>query len=195
MFNSRTRARSLNVLLSLTSTRKGTQTISEYFAKMKALADELATSGKQVDAEELTAFILNGLDDDYDSVVSALAAKTEPITLSETYAQLLNFENRLNLRLEGNMTANVAGRGRGNAPSNRGGAGRGRGGRGGFNGAGTNAGCGGRGAGQQQRSGTCVWCATSGDMLQQIAGIGMMILMCQMSDTLLQQPPTPIFFR
>lgn len=120
---------------------------------MKALADELAMSGKQVDAEELTAFILNGLDDDYDSVVSALAAKTKPITLSETYAQLLNFENRLNLRREGNMTANVAGRGRGNAPSNRGGAGRGRGGRGGFNGAGTNAGCGGRGAGQQQRSG------------------------------------------
>nr|ABA94875.1 retrotransposon protein, putative, Ty1-copia subclass [Oryza sativa Japonica Group] len=39
-------------------------------------------------------------DDDYDSVVSALAAKTEPITLSETYAQLLNFENRLNLRYD-----------------------------------------------------------------------------------------------
>lgn len=55
----------------------------EYFAKMKALADELTASGKQCDAEELTAFILNGLDDDYDSVVSALAAKTEPITLSK----------------------------------------------------------------------------------------------------------------
>lgn len=134
MFNLKTRARSLNLLLALTSTKKGTSTISEFFAKMKALGDEFAASGKQLDAEELIAFILNGLDDDYDSVVSTLVAKSEPLTLSETYAQLLNFENRLNMRRESNLaTANAAGRGRGSYPSNRGGNGgnRGRSNRGG----------------------------------------------------------------
>lgn len=134
MFNLKTRARSLNLLLALTSTKKGTSTISEFFAKMKALGDEFAASGKQLGAEELIAFILNGLDDDYDFVVSTLAAKSQPLTLSETYAQLLNFENRLNMRHESNLaTANAAGCGRGSYPSNRGGNGgnRGRGNRGG----------------------------------------------------------------
>lgn len=122
MFTTKTRARSMNVRLSLYTTKKGSSTISEYLGKMKAYGDELAASGKPPDDEELIAFILNGLDDEYDPIVSALVARVEPLTLSDAYAQLLSFENRLEMR-RAEIAANAAGRGNRGGFSSRGGRG------------------------------------------------------------------------
>lgn len=98
----------MNVRLSLCTTKKGSSTIFEYLGKMKAYGDELAASGKPPDGEELIAFILNGPDDEYDPIVSALLARVEPLTLSDAYAQLLSFENRLEMR-RAEIAANAAG--------------------------------------------------------------------------------------
>lgn len=87
--------------------------VSEYFGKMKALADEVAATGKPLDEEDFIAYILNGLDGEFDSVVSAIGMKTEPISVMEVYSQVLNFENRLKLRQEGTASAHAASRGRG----------------------------------------------------------------------------------
>lgn len=111
MVGSQTRARTLNVRLALQTTSKGTMSISEYFGKMKAYSDEIASTGKPLDEEDTIAYIVNGLDGDYDSFVSALGMRVEPITMTELYAQLLNFENRLHLRKQG--SANAAHRGNG----------------------------------------------------------------------------------
>ena len=113
MFTSQTRARSLNTRLALQTTVKGTMSVSEYFGKMKALADEVAATGKRLDEEDFIAYILNGLDGEFDSVVSAIGMKTEPISVMEVYSQVLNFENRLKLRQEGTASAHAASRGRG----------------------------------------------------------------------------------
>ncbi|XP_062203134.1 uncharacterized protein LOC133905394 [Phragmites australis] len=125
MFTSQTRARSLNIKLSLVTMQKGNLSISEYFVKMKALGDEVAASGKPLDEEDLVAYILNGLDEDYEPAISGLMTRVEPVTLGELYSVLLNFENRQALR-NSTSSANAANRGRG-VPPNRGGAGRGRG--------------------------------------------------------------------
>lgn len=101
MFSSQSRARTLNVRLSLQTTSKGTMPISEYVGKMKAYADEVAATGKPLDEEELIAYIVNGLDGDYDPFVSSLGMRVEPISITELYAQLLNFENRLKMRQSG----------------------------------------------------------------------------------------------
>jgi hypothetical protein len=65
---------------------------------MKTLADEMTSVGKKLDDEELCSYILIGLDAEYNSLVSSIAARSEPITLGEIYSQLLSFENRLELR-------------------------------------------------------------------------------------------------
>lgn len=101
MFSSQTRARAINVRLALTTTQKGTSSIAEYFGKMKSLGDEFAASGKPLDNDDMVAYIVNGLDEDYNSVVSALVTRVEPITVSDLYAQLLNFESRLELQRKG----------------------------------------------------------------------------------------------
>lgn len=47
LFGSQTRARSINIRPALTNTQKGTtMSVSEYIGKMKAYADEIASTGK-----------------------------------------------------------------------------------------------------------------------------------------------------
>jgi hypothetical protein len=52
---------------------------------------------KKLDDEELISYILAGLDYEYNSLVSSIAARVEPVTLSDMYSQLLAFEMRLEL--------------------------------------------------------------------------------------------------
>ena len=61
MFTAQMRARSMNVRLTLTTTKKGSMTITEYFGKMKALSNEMAAAGKPLDDEVVTN-ILSGLE-------------------------------------------------------------------------------------------------------------------------------------
>jgi hypothetical protein len=108
--------------------------MTEYFGRMKALADEMASAGKKLDGEELASYILAGLDIEYNPVVSVVAARVEPISLGELFTQLVGFEKWIDL-LQGigsNSSANLPSRGRGGSGIGRGcgqqgGRGRGRG--------------------------------------------------------------------
>jgi hypothetical protein len=103
--------------------------ISEYITKMKSHADEMA-SAKKVDDEELVSYILAGLDEEYNSVVSALIARVEPALVAEAHSQLLTFKNRMNLIHGGHQAStNAACRGHGGpGPCGRGCLDHGRGG-------------------------------------------------------------------
>lgn len=134
MFTAQTRARTMNVQLALTTTKKGTMSITDYFAKMRGYADEMAASGKPLDNEELVAHVCNGLDSEYNPVVSALVTRVESISITELYAQLVSFETRLDLQQDGSgsSSSHVANRGggrggRGSGDSSRGCSNRGRG--------------------------------------------------------------------
>lgn len=146
-FASQTRARAVNIHIALATTRKGALTVTEYIGKMRSLADEMAAAGKPLDDEDLVSYIVAGLNIEYNPVISAVLARVEPITLTDLYAQLLSFEQRMDL-WQGSHggSANVASRGggrgngggRGGAHTGGRGAYRGRGngggrGRGGFN--------------------------------------------------------------
>jgi hypothetical protein len=53
-------------------THKGNLSITEYVAKMKNLGDDMAAARRKIDDEELVEYILSGLEDDFESVVSAV---------------------------------------------------------------------------------------------------------------------------
>jgi hypothetical protein len=127
MFTSHTRARTTNVCLALATTKKDNMTVAQYYGKMKGLADEMAAAGKPLDNEELVMYICNGLDTEYNSLVSALVTRLEPIAASELYSQLLSFETRLELQLGSGSSpsANSAGRGDHGGGQQRGGFNRG----------------------------------------------------------------------
>ena len=94
---------------------------------MRSLADELAAAGKPLGDDELISYITAGLDMDYQPLVSALDARTRPVTLDELYAQMSNFDQRVALFQGTNSggggfkpSANAAMRGRGGGSRYRG---------------------------------------------------------------------------
>jgi hypothetical protein len=112
MFASQTRARNVNVRLALGNTRKGESSISEYIGKMKALGEQMAAAGRPLEEEELVQYILTGLDEEYTPFVSAVCARTDPISISKLFAQLLNFETYIGLFSNDHQrSVNTAGRG------------------------------------------------------------------------------------
>jgi hypothetical protein len=123
-------ARTVNTRIALATTQKDDMSISEYITKMKSLADEMASVKKKVDGEEFVSYILTGLDEEYNLVVSALLPHVEPVSVAEAHSQLLTFENRMNLMHGGHQASTNAARcGRGGpSPRGRGRSNRGRGG-------------------------------------------------------------------
>jgi len=112
---------------------------------MKGLADDMASAGKKIEDEELISYILTGLGDDYESIVTFVSVRAEPISVQELYTQLVAHEQRIEMRNNGGhqssaIVAYKGGRGGGNrSVRGCGGGGRngnvndgGRGGRGGF---------------------------------------------------------------
>ena len=85
MFSSFSRARVISTRMALATATKGTNSISEYFGRMKTLADEMASAGRKLEDEELVSYILTGLDLDFDPVVLAVTARVEPISVAELY--------------------------------------------------------------------------------------------------------------
>ncbi|KAG6755697.1 hypothetical protein POTOM_041530 [Populus tomentosa] len=74
---------------------KGSMGVSKFLQTIKARADELATLGAPVDAEDLSDQILEGLGDDYKELTRAVQARDNPISFYELHEKLLNFEASL----------------------------------------------------------------------------------------------------
>jgi len=160
MFSAQSRARITNLRMQMANCRKGSLTAVAYFAKMKALGDELAAAGRPVSNEELITFILAGLDLDYNALVQSVMAKTDPVTLSDLYGQILAYDSRLQMLQDMqnsgyNSSANAVARGRGGF------RGRGRGGRNGGRTPPPNN-KGGRQGGNQGTKPTCQICKKKG---------------------------------
>lgn len=69
--------------------------------KMKMLADEMAAAGKPLGEDEFMSYVLTGLDEDYNPLVTAVLARVEPIGYSELLSQILSFEGRLEMQRGG----------------------------------------------------------------------------------------------
>jgi len=122
MFASQTRARTVNTRIALATTQKGSWSVAEYFGKMKTLGDEMKAAGRPLEDEELIEYIITGLGEDFNPLVTSLCTRVESITLGEFYSQLLSFETRMDLVYGGNQggSANSASRGRGRGKNIRG---------------------------------------------------------------------------
>lgn len=65
---------------------------------MASLADDMVAAGRKLEDEEFISYILTGLDLDYDFVVSSVAGRVEPISITELFTQLISHEQRMELR-------------------------------------------------------------------------------------------------
>ncbi|RVW36896.1 Retrovirus-related Pol polyprotein from transposon RE1 [Vitis vinifera] len=74
---------------------KGSKSISEYMQEIKTRVDELALLGKPVDDEDLIDRVLEGLSDEYKSVIDVINALDTSISFAEFHEKLLNKEASL----------------------------------------------------------------------------------------------------
>ena len=109
---SQSRARIISTRMALATASKGMSSVADYFAKMKGLADDMASAGKKLEDEDLVTYILTSLGEDFESVVTAIATRVEPITVPELYAQLISHEQCKGLNNDGaQLSANAATKG------------------------------------------------------------------------------------
>ena len=71
---------------------KGSQSITDYMQSIKARTDELAALGKPLDHEDLIEKILEGLDEQYQSVIDAVNGRDTTISFDELHEKLINKE-------------------------------------------------------------------------------------------------------
>jgi hypothetical protein len=86
MFSSQTRVRVVNTRLALATTHKGNMTVAVYIGKMHSLGDQMAAAGRTLEDDELVEYILIGLNEEYDSLISVVLAQRDPISVSELYS-------------------------------------------------------------------------------------------------------------
>ena len=95
MFASQSKARVLQNHLQLTSLKKGTLSIADYFQKAQTLAQTLAAIGEPIKDSKLLSYILGGLGVVYESLVTSISTRIEPVLLDDLYSHLLMHEQRL----------------------------------------------------------------------------------------------------
>jgi hypothetical protein len=95
MFTAQSQARLMQIHYQLSTLRKGSTSISDFFQTFTGLADTLAAIDQPLPEFQLVSFLLAGLGPEYDSFVTSVQQRTEPITLDYLYGHLLTHETRL----------------------------------------------------------------------------------------------------
>jgi hypothetical protein len=98
LYSSYTRALSVNTQIALATMKKNQLSVSHYYSKMTQFADDLAVSGAPLHDDELVAYLLASLDEEYNPVFTSVVARVDLITPSELYSQLLSFEQHTSLQ-------------------------------------------------------------------------------------------------
>jgi hypothetical protein len=95
MFASEAKARVMQTKLLLTTMKKGSLSVADYFMQAQRWSNLLAAVENPVKDADLVCYIIGGLSADYDPLVASLTTRLEPISLEDLYAHLLIFEQRL----------------------------------------------------------------------------------------------------
>ena len=95
MFTSQSRARTMQVHYQLTTLQKGDSTVVEYYHRFTILADTLAVVDHPLDNFELVSFFLASLGSEYDSLVTFVQTRADPLSIEDLYGHLLTHEIRL----------------------------------------------------------------------------------------------------
>ena len=116
MYISQSQAQIQTLRMQIQTVKKRCMNMANYFAKIKRVADTLSLAGKPIELNDFVMHVLIGLDSsDYESLVTAILAKGEKITLDGLCSLLLSHENRVEQKkgklasdIMHNRTANVA---------------------------------------------------------------------------------------
>lgn len=79
----------------LKTTTKGTKSINEYVQGLTAIFDQLVLLGKPEDPKDQVDFILEGLPDDYKTLIDQVEGRDTTPSITELHEKLINHEAKL----------------------------------------------------------------------------------------------------
>jgi hypothetical protein len=94
-FSSQSWACTIQVRTQFANAKKGSQSANDYFFLIKRLVDELAMAGQPLKCDDIVSYVLTGLGHEYDSFVSSIYARNDPVTFEEVYSLLIVTESCL----------------------------------------------------------------------------------------------------
>ncbi|XP_071679680.1 uncharacterized protein [Lolium perenne] len=97
-FASQSTSQAMAILTKLAEAQKLDKTITVYFDEVQNLAATLSSIGQPLTTAQFTAYVLKGLDADYDNLVENINGRDTPIVPQDLYARLLSTEQRIAAR-------------------------------------------------------------------------------------------------
>ncbi|CAN6680423.1 unnamed protein product [Malus baccata var. baccata] len=88
--------------------QKGEDSVDKFLLKLKAIRDQLISTGERVSENDLVIAVLTGLPQEFDMIRTVILARETPISLKDFRAQLLSVELTIESRvstLTGSMAA------------------------------------------------------------------------------------------
>lgn len=82
----------MQVQYQLVTLKKGFDFVADYYQKVKLLYDTLAIASKSLHSIEFITYLLAGLGTDFESVVTCITTRVDPLSPSQVYSHLLNHE-------------------------------------------------------------------------------------------------------
>lgn len=92
MFTSQSRARTMQIHYQLATLKKDNSSIAYYFHQFTTLVDTLAAIDQPLNKFEIVYFLLAGLGLDYDSFVTSVTTRVDPLLIEDLYGHLLAHE-------------------------------------------------------------------------------------------------------
>lgn len=94
-YASASRGRIISLKAKLTKNSKGARSITAYLNDMRSITDDLALAQSLVSDEDLVVYILTQLGEEYNSIISAVRIRENPISLGELGDVLTDHERQL----------------------------------------------------------------------------------------------------
>ncbi|KAL4586189.1 hypothetical protein LXL04_010821 [Taraxacum kok-saghyz] len=101
------RSRIISLKSKLAKNPKGSKSMAEFLHEMKGIADELALAQAPIDEEDLIVHILTQLGDNYKHITAALKVRDTPLTFSDLFAKLVDYERSLHETISAPTIATV----------------------------------------------------------------------------------------
>lgn len=87
--------------------KKGSDSIVDYYQKVKLLSDVLAIASKTLSLIEFIRYLLDGLGSNFELVVTSIITQVDSLSPPQVYSHLLTHEVHLTHQLT-NLTATIA---------------------------------------------------------------------------------------
>jgi hypothetical protein len=95
LYGAQSRASTMQIWMKLATLKKQDLSATDYSNRVKHLTNTVAAIGATLRDDEVVAYLLTDLPEEFDSLVTSVTARADPMSLSEVYTNLLSFEMRL----------------------------------------------------------------------------------------------------